>query len=292
MDKEIDYAESTIDSEAKLRALAIERIDKDWNKLYDDLIEWNTTYGDGINENITMAWETATDALLKYGSVLEALNQIKTENSISGKEGLQNDAATEAQAKLLVGKMKNNSALWFTNIGEWEKRRLHLENLEYAKQLEQLLGRSVTYKNGSYYVDTDNGKKELYSIYHKGGIVGQGSSASNGNISSVKQNEIMALLEKGEIVANGQQQGNLSDYISVTSDIISMFKELLSSDFRTGEVTGGNFIPQFDITLTGDIRSEDEAMKYGSLIGQTASDYILNAAEKMGYKNTGRSLLK
>lgn len=72
---EIDQIEASVSSEEKVYQLAIERIRTQWETLYADLIAWNTEQGSVINQEITDAWESATLAVERYGSVIAALNR-------------------------------------------------------------------------------------------------------------------------------------------------------------------------------------------------------------------------
>lgn len=75
---EIEQLKETIDSEAKLYKQAIDYINKNWDSLYRKLLQWNSKYGSGIDSDITKAWETAKDAVDKYGGSIEsAMEKIK-----------------------------------------------------------------------------------------------------------------------------------------------------------------------------------------------------------------------
>ena len=75
---EIEQLKETIDSEAKLYKQAIDYINKNWDSLYRKLLQWNFKYGSGIDSDITKAWETAKDAVDKYGGSIEsAMEKIK-----------------------------------------------------------------------------------------------------------------------------------------------------------------------------------------------------------------------
>ena len=41
--------------------------------VYQELMEWNAKYGDGINKTVTDAWKAATDALKTYGTQANAI---------------------------------------------------------------------------------------------------------------------------------------------------------------------------------------------------------------------------
>ena len=73
--KEIEVLENSISSEEKLYQLAIERIQTQWDTLYQQLLDWNYEYGTVTNNEITAAWDAACIAVEKYGSYLNAVLQ-------------------------------------------------------------------------------------------------------------------------------------------------------------------------------------------------------------------------
>lgn len=66
--QEVEMYEDMLSSQKKLRDKALDLIAKGERSLYDKLIKWNDTYGDGISTNITKAWGTAYEAMEKYGN--------------------------------------------------------------------------------------------------------------------------------------------------------------------------------------------------------------------------------
>lgn len=67
--------ENTISSEEKLYQLAIDRISNHWDTLYQDLTNWVWEYGNITQNTLDEAWNTACDAIQRYGSYLEAVLQ-------------------------------------------------------------------------------------------------------------------------------------------------------------------------------------------------------------------------
>ena len=122
----------------------------------------------------------------------------------------------------IVAKMKANSAAWFT-VGDAQKQALSDETLELAKRFGWLTGKTPTRDaNGTWWLD---GKK-LYDIYHSGGIVGRGS---------FKQNEVLALLEKGEAVLDDEKQKAM--YKAV--DFVSTLAQKIGSAVDVSRLFGG-----------------------------------------------------
>lgn len=162
LDNEIKYAEETINSEAKLYQLAIDRINNDWENLYKDLIDWNAEAGKGIagENSIKSAWEDATEALKKYGDVLSALDSIKTENSAS--------EHTKSQVMSKLSQMESNSAAWSSASPE-ERKRLEKVNETLAKEISSLIGKNIIKQNGTWYLDDGSGQK-LYDFLNNSSI--------------------------------------------------------------------------------------------------------------------------
>ena len=136
-------------------------------------------------------------------------------------EKLYNLSDTEI-AKAVVSKMKQNSAAWF-NANETARAEIDAEQQELARRLGVLLNTSITRDaSGTWWI---NGKK-LYDVYHSGGIVGRGS---------FKQNEVMALLEKGEAVLDDEKQKAM--YKAV--DFVSTLAEKVGNAVDVGRLFGG-----------------------------------------------------
>ena len=160
----------------------------------------------------SLAWFTASDAdrakLAKRNQDLAGM----TNGRITSKNGEWVDSngkllytisasEKEAIAKTLVAMMKQNSAAW-SSASASEQTRLANENVRLANTLEGLLGTSVTNKYGDWYI---NGKL-LYDVYHKGGVVGGGTSQAR---------ERFALLQDNEWVLAEDQIKSLERLLSV-----------------------------------------------------------------------------
>lgn len=70
---EIQALQDSIDSAEELYQLAIARIRDSWDTLYQDLIDWNSEFGNTLNSEIAQSWDDATAAAERYGSYLAAL---------------------------------------------------------------------------------------------------------------------------------------------------------------------------------------------------------------------------
>lgn len=210
--KEIEVLENTISSEEKLYQLAIQRINNEWDTLYQDLINWNYQYGSSTESELVSAWNAASQAVQQYGSYLNAVAATQSQlsaidSSSSTAIGSMGDydtsgGATMSRVKEIVAQMKANSAQHGSEDAAG-KLRLNKENLRLGEELQSLIGRTVVRgDDGVWYLDKVGGAQLYatypYSTYHTGGIVGDEPTA--------KQDEMFALLKKREAVFTEPQQ--------------------------------------------------------------------------------------
>jgi hypothetical protein len=211
--------------------MAISYIESNWDTLYSELIDWNTEYGTVLNSEITTAWENCLAAAQRYGSYVSALNSIDADieaasststSSVSGttttvaKTSTNTGYTTEDTLHAIIKSMYENAQNWFS-ASDAEKQRLSNANQSLATRLQSECGVSaVRGSDGVWYVD--GGKTALFDkyrkyIYHTGGIVGDDPT--------LKQNEVMAVLEKGEAVLDEKREEGLYrlvDFASVLSE--------------------------------------------------------------------------
>ena len=228
-DQEIEKLEQTISSEEKLYQMAIEYIESHWETLYDELISWNYEYGSVLNKEITEAWNNCLAAAQKYGSYVNALDKIDADidnmgsgdnsnNVVIGKPGEDFSPSNLEMVQAIVAQMKVLSGQWDAeNKTDAQNDALHEKASALAARLAQY-GVVVKFRgsDGSWWIERDelnpgNAGQLLYSRYHSGGIVGDSPT--------VKQNEVLALLEKGEAVLDKQKEKGLYRLIDFASDI-------------------------------------------------------------------------
>lgn len=202
-DKEIDILEDSISSYQKLYDMAIEHISSHWDTLYQDLMNWNYTYGSVTNDEISKAWEGASAAVNQYGSYLNAVLETQkrlseaTMNTIVGETG-------SGTASTIVSKMKANSARWWDVKDNTDALAdLEADQQSLASQLRDALpGMNIERINGVWYINGEELYKSKYAKYHTGGFAGE--------TGSLKDNEILAKLEKGETVLTTKMWDNLT----------------------------------------------------------------------------------
>lgn len=369
-DKEIAILEDSISSTEKIYQLAIDRINDDWDNLYDDIIDWNYEAGSSIESEIVAAWELASKAVQEYGSYIEATNKLAagaTSDSVDlGASGNYGDP------RAIINQMRNNSLQWFT-ASDAEQSRLSSANKTLASQLSSIYEQDVTSKDGAWYLDgetdplysigkweavdfitkamknnsakwsgaspseraelekanekmakyiadlsgqkvwkdsdgvwwIDNAKLyESYGTYHTGGVVGD---------STLKKDEVMAILKDGELVLDEKREEGLyklvdfaqilSERLGTTIDtskfdnlfggfsLLPTSRDLLPAAHAGSTLTEFNPHIEVNISHNGSM-SDDDARRYGGLIAETALGELKDAFTKKGITNIGSSALK
>ena len=234
-DGEIAALEDTISSYQKLYDMAIAYIESHWNTLYDELIAWNTEYGSVLNSEITTAWENCLAAAQRYGSYVAALNSIDNDisastsgapgsnNTIVGTTGNNTASTKEESIHSIIKEMYRNSQAWGTASKE-QQAALDKRNLQLGSMLAQYGVNAHREGDGAWYMD--GSKQLLYDkykkyIYHKGGIAGDNPT--------LKQNEIMAILEKGEAVLDKRKEQGLYRLVEFATTLADKFGDLIKS---------------------------------------------------------------
>lgn len=217
-DREIAILEDSISSYQKLYDMAIEYIESHWDTLYNELIAWNTQYGDVLNSEITTAWDNCLAAAQRYGSYVSALGSISSDIEASQSTGsnlqvgnTNYDKTSNDQENIhaIIKAMYANGQLWGT-ASDAQKKQLADKNLQLGAMLGAYGITAVRGDDGVWYIDRVGGeelfKKYKQYIYHDGGIVGGGD---------VKSNEQISLLKDKEWVLSEQMVKNLTAQMDV-----------------------------------------------------------------------------
>lgn len=267
--EEIKVLQDSISSTEKVYQLAIKRISEQWDTLYQDLIAWNTEAGTIINDEITEAWNKATEAVKNYGSYAEAAARLKEElakddSSSSSSSGSHtsivsnsrseedikkaNEAATPradtkpaeetkpSDEQQSAGKVVITNQRWNIRSGPGtEYKRLGTEGegteFEYTGETNGKWW-GIIYKGQKAWIYKDCGKLIETPKYHTGGIVG--------NEGNQKDREVLALLEKGEEVLTRQQKKGLYRLI----DFQKMLSDRLGVSIGKMELPGAQALPE------------------------------------------------
>ena len=369
-DEEIKILEDSISSTEKIYKLAIDRINEDWDGLYDDIISWNYEAGSSIESEIVAAWKLASKAVQEYGSYIEATNKLAA--GVTGDNVDLGASGNYGDPKAIINQMRNNSLKWFT-ASDAEQSQLSSANKTLASQLSSIYEQGVTSKNGTWYLDgetdplysigkweavdyitkamknnsakwssateseraelekanekmakyiadlsgqkvwkdsdgvwwIDNAKLyESYGTYHTGGVVGD---------STLKKDEVMAILKDGELVLDEKREEGLyklvdfaqilSERLGTTIDtskfdnlfggfsLLPTSRDLLPAAHAGSALT--EFSPHIEVNISHNgSMSDDDARRYGGLIAETALGELKDAFTKKGITNLGSSALK
>ena len=375
LDKELEEFEKTKDAEIesaedaykemygsaeKLHQAAIERMSSDWDGLYQQLLDWNYNYGSTLQDELVSAWDAASEAVKRYGSVVDAISgtddytvvgpggaaaganvlesmkknaldwwtaTASDQKTISKNQealGYQYSALTgeniyrkngswfhedgtslfelskDEIVHAIVNKMKQNSAMWMVSDSSLQSS-LSNQNIELADRLKSVLGADIHRDaNGVWWI----GNKKLYDAYHSGGIVG--------NKPSLKQREVMAVLEEGEAVLDEEKEKNLFkvvDFISALSERLgtaldadninrifggvstlsartSIDNEIGRSAAKIAAGIGGNItVERIEVTAPIQVTEkldDEEIRRHSRTIGAIASAQIKESFTKQG----------
>ena len=226
-DAEIKKLQDSISSEEKLYQMARKRIQDGWESLYNDLMKWNTEYGSDLNSQLQSAWDNATKAMEKYKlSYLELYDKLGDSGSNSSSNGSNsttlgdsNKYGAGSQTEAITGivqQMYDNSQAWHKASPD-EKKNLKEANSKLADKLKSKpYNLDISYDPHTGVWSFSDGTS-LYKKYlgklHTGGVVG--------DFSTLRQDEMIATLQKGEIVLDKPKQQSLDSILKVMSAITS-----------------------------------------------------------------------
>ena len=304
LDDKINLLKDELSSEEKLYRAAIERISSGWDSLYDDLLNWNYEVGSSLQDDIINNWNAATEAVQRYGSFVSALAGVQQYTNVSESRSFDdsNGQVTESQVHSVIKEMYANSQEW---KGASDERRKWLadRNIYLGNSLQSLGIPAYRDANGVWYV----GDEKLFDkyrqyIYHNGGIAG--------NRPTLKQNEVMAVLKKGEAVLDEQREEGLYKIVNFAEEMSKRFGEGLRLDkfrslFGGGRAimpvvprtdliqSSGTIAPQINVVInhSGDM-SDGDARRYGGIVADSALKGLKDAFSKRGVNDLGTVLLK
>lgn len=289
-DKEIEETEAKIDTEEKLYQEAMKRIEAEGENLQDTLIKYVIKFKDAIDgeSSVVSALKIAQKAVQEFGNSWEAA--LKGANlEFAGGESGKNISELTAQ-------MRHNSNLW-QGADKDERARLEQANEDLAAKIQEALGDNGTVfkKDGTWYFTDKSGRKMLlYDIYHEGGIVGSGMS--------VRDDEVFALLQKGELVLDRDAKKTVYEVV----DFVKEMQDRFGADISTASKQFSPLLPRLENQYTKAARElapmgdavfsptinvefhhqggmkDSDAVKYGNMIANTALDSLQNMFVKTG----------
>jgi hypothetical protein len=197
---------------------AIELINQKSDTLFQELMDWNLTYGDGLRETVVNAWDSAYSVLEKYR---DALGGINFEHASSQLKGII-DSAGSAISKMGSVVDSANAA---------------------AKAVNDALNGSAQFDNSAI------AQQELYALrdLNGNGVVGRHSGIDTGFVGGLKSNEEFAKLLDGELVVNKSQMDNFMNKV-----LPSVMNQPQTSNNSFGGVTFENLL---NLTVQGNMDS-------------------------------------
>ena len=279
-DKEIDALRDTLNSEEKLYRAAIDRINNNWDSLYEDLLLWNFNYGSSLQSDLVSAWNAASDAAKRYGSFVGALDGVNSDFS--------SDTKSDGYAASIVGAMKQNSAMW-TWASASERKNLEERNVTLAAILGDYLGKTITRdEHGVWSVDGEN----LYDKYISGSSVSHTESSDYAStvVGMMKKNSSMwasatdkSILEEKNVALAEMLASFLGKKITRGADGVWMIDgKRLYDIYHSGGIVGGNGTLSQHETMAllenGEMVLDDKKQKF--LL--SAVDFLADLSKRIG----------
>lgn len=275
IEDQINSIKNQIDTEVDLREQAIAKINADYKKMMEDIKGYFKELGITLDDEIVQKLAEGLKLIDQYGSYGGAIGNIG-----SGSIG----DATGYQLTSLIQQMKNNSSAWWDakNSGDsQEMSRLVQENERIAQMLKKMFGLDIWKDDsGTWYIRTPSGKQKLFDTYHTGGVVDGYSTANN--------KEIMALLEKGEVVFNdGQQRKFVDIFKNAAITMQRAFSDVFAmATNRSGFIpiaAGTTYAPNIEVNIEHNgPMTDDDANRYANQIGNGTFDVLMEIMNRKG----------
>ena len=288
-DKQTQIIKDQIDNEVALRQQAIALINRDYQNMMNDVRGYFESLGYVIDDSLLEPLRQGLELVAQYGSYGGAGSGI-TDDAGSGLLGAKSISD-------YVAEMKANAAEWneldpSADAGDAEAKKKQAEladdNEKIAQTLRDQFGLDVWRKSdtGVWYVRIGGKDVELFKqySYHTGGVAGDKNTS--------KSDEIFALLKKGEVIFNGDQQSTLLGIMKratewmdamMTSSFGSIANRMKNISFPISGTGIGSFSPTVEINFNG-VQDLDEAQakKYGKTAAKSALDELWEAMRKKG----------
>ena len=203
--KEIDRLNKYLSNSKKLIADAMARIQADVttnsNTLYQSLLSWNEQYGDSLEVEICDWWKEAIRLAQEYGSVASAAQQLGDKQYTYEEKPSYSGSTYTAKEQAAIQRMYANSIRW-KEASAADRAALQAANAAIAAEF----GWTLDTRTGKWFDKHGRWIYENLPKYHTGGVAG-----GNGTL---KQNELLAVLEKREIVLDEAKQKRLFELIT------------------------------------------------------------------------------
>ena len=305
LNKQIKAIDDYLSKEGQIRQDAMALIDRKSQELYNRLLQYNRQYGDGVDQTITDAWNKAYAALGQYGGgVMSFLSQV---NSILASLDAQIDSLADAisNASASTGGLSSNLgtaagnavgltyALAAANQQLANQNRLTAEQIalikaeSQAKRAEQNTTTSI--HTGKVLVD-----RNIEMKYHTGGVVGEAGYGQRYTGRSLKPDELLAVLQKGEVVMTQEHQANLTNFIKGAFETpvpemvgVSRYKAANTGSSGTvGQIVMGDVI----VNGNADNNTVDEIRKVQEKLVNKVFEKIQGLNRQVGYSRNMKTV--
>lgn len=278
--------EDSVDDWMSLYRKAIKMLSSDWEGMYSKLQAYNDKYCDSIDgiDSLKTAWENVDAVVKQYGYDVEAARNSGGDLGIAPTHpigsNLVNNGINEEGVKSIVAQMRANRNAWhvaYANGDKTEQKRLSDENLRLGSSLGQYGLKVVRDEpTGVWYIDHIGGTR-LFDKYHNGGVVG--------NQPTNNDREVLALLEKGELVLDDKKKQSLFamfDRLSAAASNAAAAK----MSYRIGDTSdkaGDVFSPSVSVTINHDGNmDDDDARRYGQITADAVLEKLRTAFNRRG----------
>lgn len=218
---EIDRLNDYLSDSKKLISDAMARIQADVaagsNTLYTSLLSWNERYGDSLESEICGWWKEAIQLAQEYGSVASAARQLGDNQDSYEEQPPYSGSTYTAKEQSAIQRMYANSVRWQEVSTAAERAALQAANAAIAAEF----GWTLDTKTGKWFDKHGRWIYESLPKYHSGGVIG-----GNGTL---RQNELLAVLEKGEAVLDAKKEEELYQVIDFATYLSAKLGKALKS---------------------------------------------------------------
>lgn len=306
LNKQIKAIEDYLSKEGQIRQDAMALIDTKSQELYNRLISYNRLYGDGVDRTVADAWTKAYAALDQYGGgVLNVLSQIN--GAISGLDSQINALASAiSNASSASGGLAGGLGAAVSNgltlaqvlglVGEKiaDNTRLTAEQIALMKEAKSTQESSMGITPGKgLYTGGKIADKFRPELYHSGGVVGGAGEGEPFKPRALKPDELLAVLQKGEIVMTREHQENLLDFIKgafATPAAAQVSVNRVAPVSAGGEALGQVVMGDVIINGNADTSTVDAIRKAQEQMANRVFEMIQGMTRQMGYSRNVKTV--
>lgn len=306
LNKQIKAIEDYLSKEGQIRQDAMALIDTKSQELYNRLISYNRLYGDGVDRTVADAWTKAYAALDQYGGgVLNVLSQIN--GAISGLDSQINALASAiSNASSASGGLAGGLGAAVSNgltlaqvlglVGEKiaDNTRLTAEQIALMKEAKSTQESSMGITPGKgLYTGGKIADKFRPELYHSGGVVGGAGEGEPFKPRALKPDELLAVLQKGEIVMTREHQENLLDFIKgafATPTAAQASVNRVAPVSAGGEALGQVVMGDVIINGNADTSTVDAIRKAQEQMANRVFEMIQGMTRQMGYSRNVKTV--